>query len=780
MLKTLKRTLSAITSLAMIATMLTAVSFSQAVVSAQDVNLSLGETAIADSNHGSWGNGIATMNDGDFTTRWQSATAGSAENHSWGGIKYATPTAVNKIVAYFETSRPSMSGVAVEVSDDGEAWTPVLRLQKSSLEAITVNPTSGEECNNMFKAEMTFGEVTTSYIRVYMTTSETANNYYSIWELETYKVYVNPDEINYSAGTEVIDTSERHGSWGGPKETMVDGIYDTDPSRWQSAHGLHDGDVWAAFKYPVATTINSAVVYFETRPDRIASVNIETSTDGQTWTTVKGLQRGTTEDLGNRIYKFTFDFDTLTTSYLRIYIKKIYGYGGGNICIREFETYCISGKSTETNLSVDAAVNASERHGSWGCDKESINDGDFQTRWQANKGLGDADAFVALEYPALTKVNKAVLYFETRPDRVASITIETSEDGQNWTKVAGLKKTAWQQLETNPTTGGTGDRPNMVTLEFADVNTKYIRAYMQKGKRFAGGNVSVWEFQTYYVANRAFDVNLSTSAAASASIAEHNDWNDYVAAIADSDYETRFQLSEQLGSDALKDTGVYYTLEYPTAVTVNNMKAYFNGGDKPYGNAELAIEVSDDNAEWNTVHTQQCGEDALVDMSFDAITTKYIRLHVKGAGGYISLNELETYYIAPAAPSFSMKGAQLRENGEAYDLRFVANLPEEIFGKLDTVTDLGMVLVRADQLTAAGLTTDDITVDLQAENLVVKKISAVYLCNTYLEDTDCYTFTTAITGISDFDREYVCVAYYTTAEGTVYTDAITRCVNDGI
>ncbi len=156
--------------------------------------------------------------------------------------------------------------------------------------------------------------------------------------------------------------------------------------------------------------------------------------------------------------------------------------------------------------------------------------------------------------------------------------------------------------------------------------------------------------------------------------------------------------------------------------------------------------------------------------------------------------EIEMYNTSAAQDitlPFGSTGAQIRtnqEDAELKDLRFISALPADIYDA--NISELGTILVRKDQLTAAGKTTADITVDLaSSDELIVKKLQATYLCNINLDavnDEDyadylgCYTFTTTITGISIFDREYVCVAYYIDAEGVAhYGEAKTACVNDG-
>lgn len=131
-------------------------------------------------------------------------------------------------------------------------------------------------------------------------------------------------------------------------------------------------------------------------------------------------------------------------------------------------------------------------------------------------------------------------------------------------------------------------------------------------------------------------------------------------------------------------------------------------------------------------------------------------------------------------------GAQIRENAtnsSAYDMRFVSALDADFASEnIKDIDSLGVLLARADQLEAEGLTTDDLTLDLNNDDVVVKSLSASYLNNTALASNGYYMYYSTITGITEdaFDREYVAVAYCTIDGTTYYSNAVTRCVNDGL
>ncbi len=292
--------------------------------------------------------------------------------------------------------------------------------------------------------------------------------------------------------------------------------------------------------------------------------------------------------------------------------------------------------------------------------------------------------------------------------------------------------------------------------------------------------------------------NLSIGATAFAD-SDNTTYNYVASSINDSDYSTRWQSNQNVESVGYNYAGV----QYAASTAVDKVVVWFETA-RPNADG-ISIEVSDDGVNYTTVTnlvvgteeaitinptTQQtCDNIYKYTITFDTVETTYIRIYMTNANNKtkeMSIWEFETYCessVATPTGSFGMSGAQIRantEDAEKYDLRFITNFSSELYGNLANITDLGVVMVRADQLEAAGLTTDDITVDLEADGLTVKKVQATYLRNVDLATTGNYTYTVTITGIADTSVEYVCVGYYTTAEGTVYTDALTKSVAEGL
>ena len=109
----------------------------------ESLNLALKGTAIADSVNDDpmFGDGLAALNDGSKTTRWQAnekaevpedatdeekeAARESEENPSWYGILWDEAQTFDTLIADYEWAHPLEDGYRVEISDDGENWTSV-------------------------------------------------------------------------------------------------------------------------------------------------------------------------------------------------------------------------------------------------------------------------------------------------------------------------------------------------------------------------------------------------------------------------------------------------------------------------------------------------------------------------------------------------------------------------------------------------------------------------------------------------------------------------------
>lgn len=145
-------------------------------------NLALTGTAIVDSVSSQYGNGghvAAHINDGDSSTRWQSASAGTTESPAWAGIRWSEAQTIDKLVINWTSAHPATDGLSIQISDNGTDWTDA-----------PFSATRNEQSNRYVTDTIQLiGKPTTSYVRVYSFKNDSQDGKaYSpaILELEVY------------------------------------------------------------------------------------------------------------------------------------------------------------------------------------------------------------------------------------------------------------------------------------------------------------------------------------------------------------------------------------------------------------------------------------------------------------------------------------------------------------------------------------------------------------------------------------------------------------------
>ncbi len=143
-------------------------------------NLALGKEIIVDSVSTETAYMAENLNDGDLTTRWQSAEICSEDKPSYAGIKFDQPTTIDVIDVYWELGYPEFEYEKVQYSSDGIYWKDVENVCLSDI-------TYMNDIVNTNYQHITFKPIKTKFIRV-LTTSTINNGKYalSIWELEAY------------------------------------------------------------------------------------------------------------------------------------------------------------------------------------------------------------------------------------------------------------------------------------------------------------------------------------------------------------------------------------------------------------------------------------------------------------------------------------------------------------------------------------------------------------------------------------------------------------------
>ncbi len=140
------------------------------------VNLAIGATPVADSNHPEYSeHTYDRVNDGDLTTRWQSGSVGDASAPAWIYLDFGAPTTFDTVSITWETARATVDGYVLEYSNDAENWTKV------------ANETRERDTYVDPQVDLSrFDAVTAQYIRVYCTVNDGKYTNPSIWELQVY------------------------------------------------------------------------------------------------------------------------------------------------------------------------------------------------------------------------------------------------------------------------------------------------------------------------------------------------------------------------------------------------------------------------------------------------------------------------------------------------------------------------------------------------------------------------------------------------------------------
>ncbi len=144
-------------------------------------NLALNGTATADSVNATFGGEASLVNDGDFSTRWQSNAKGSsADSPAWLQIELDKAYPLTAIDFYWEAARPSQAGMKLEISEDGNTWTVPEYI-------INGREESTYEGNTLYKDAIDLiGKPTAKFIRVTITAMDAGKESPSCWEFEVY------------------------------------------------------------------------------------------------------------------------------------------------------------------------------------------------------------------------------------------------------------------------------------------------------------------------------------------------------------------------------------------------------------------------------------------------------------------------------------------------------------------------------------------------------------------------------------------------------------------
>ncbi|WP_448901738.1 galactose-binding domain-containing protein [Eubacterium sp.] len=270
------------------------------------------------------------------------------------------------------------------------------------------------------------------------------------------KEEVKEETTNVAKGKNVTTSGNETNEFVG--KNAVDGNKDT---RWSSNFA---DNAWITVDLGASYKINKVVLNWEAAYGE--SYKIQTSTDGNNWTTVKDL---TNQNGGED----TISFNETNARYVRMQgVKRALPYG---YSLYEFEVYGVASQTVApaSVISKNCTVTTSGNETNEFTGKNAV-DGNKDTRWSSN--FAD-NAWITVDLGSVKSVEKVVINWEAAYGK--DYKIQTSTDGNNWTTVKNL---------TNQDGGED-------TITFNAVNTRYVR--MQGVTRALPYGYSIYEFEVY-------------------------------------------------------------------------------------------------------------------------------------------------------------------------------------------------------------------------------------------------------------------------------------------
>lgn len=420
-----------------------------------DGDVALNKNAYSSSNEG---DNVAATNavDGNNGTRWSS----QFNDNEWIYVDLGKIYSVNKVVLNWEGAYGK--DYNIQVSTDASNWNTVKTV------------TGGDGGEDVIE----FNATDARYVRMLGTARGTGYGY-SLWDFEVYTGKSSGGSTGGNTGSDTSDTpvntnlalnasAEQSGAEGDGMK--ADKAVDGDKGSRFSSNAVDDA--WMSVDLGKTYSIDKVVITWEGAYGK--DYNIQVSTDGNNWTTVKKM---TGQNGGEDIVTF----DSVKARYVKMQgVERGTGYG---YSIWEFEVYNTGSTSSGntgsdndssvsgTNVAINKDAKGSSREGDGTAAKYAV-DGDVGTRWASE---WSDDQWIQVDLGKAYTINKVILNWEGAYGKAYDIQVST--DGNSWTTVKSVKDSD----------GGED------TVSFDAVSARYVRV---KGvERATGYGYSIWEFQ---------------------------------------------------------------------------------------------------------------------------------------------------------------------------------------------------------------------------------------------------------------------------------------------
>ena len=384
--------------------------------------------------------------DGNSGTRWSS----NYSDDAWIYVNLEKTYKVGKVVLNWEGAYGK--AYKIQTSVDGNNWTTVKNVTDGNGGIDTI----------------TFTETDAKYVRMQGVTRALPYGY-SLWEMEVYGAGSTggseepevPSGINLAKGKKTTQSGSE--STAMSADNATDGNTGT---RWSSDFA---DDAWMAVDLGKTYTVSKVIVNWEGAYGK--AYKIQTSIDGNNWTTVKNVTDGkggvetiTFTATEARYVKMQGVTRALPYGY-SIWEMEVYGNGSAGGSEQPEESGVNVAKSGTADASGSEADGTAARYAF---------DGNNGTRWSSN--FSD-DAWISVDLGKVYTINKVVLNWEGAYGE--SYKIQTSTDGKTWKTVKSL----------------TGQNGGIDTVTFDAVSVRYVK--MQGVKRALPYGYSLWEMEVY-------------------------------------------------------------------------------------------------------------------------------------------------------------------------------------------------------------------------------------------------------------------------------------------
>lgn len=406
------------------------------------------------------------MIDGKYNTRWESVYA----DPQYVTIELDKKYSFDGIKLYWETAASKQ--YTIETSADNVNWTTVFeqKMGNGGEGNGDANRSSGLESIKFDK------KTTGKYVRIY-STARTTGYGVSLFEVKLFgteegtivappvepETTVKPETPTVTAGENIAKNKEVVAS--GIEGNIWQAKYAVDGntgSRWSSNFA---DDAWIYIDLGNTYSVSKVVLKWEAAYGK--AYDIQVSTNGTSWTTVKSL---TNQNGGEDIVAL----NSVNARYVKMQgVKKATAYG---YSLWEMEVYAGAQTSNDPSISgtnvAKKGVTSQSGNESSGMSAKYAVDGNKGTRWSSN--FAD-DAWMSIDLGKQIYINKVIITWEAAYGKAYDI--QVSNDGTNWTTVAQMRDQD----------GGED------VVEFNTVNARYVR--FQGIKRAMAYGYSMWEFE---------------------------------------------------------------------------------------------------------------------------------------------------------------------------------------------------------------------------------------------------------------------------------------------